>query len=182
MKAQKHETFKAYFEAICASNQKIFGIYTSLIVYFPLSLTKVQKLKIVFAGLFPSVSPKIVLYGSGIVDVNKKRFEKPLPWRWRFYWLGHFSELCFRFCNNLGIVSANLMEKLLYHNYCCSSMLNLRGLVDIFKNIYPGADHLRSLMLAIPHRLRSFRSIMVIDIFLPRFSKANCDAKRLKVS
>ena len=51
MKAQKPETLEAIFEVISASNQKIFGICTSLIVYFPFALKKVQNLKMVFAGL-----------------------------------------------------------------------------------------------------------------------------------
>ena len=55
MKAQKHETLKASFEAISAPNQEIFGICTCWIVYFPLAFKELRKLKMVFAGLFPSV-------------------------------------------------------------------------------------------------------------------------------
>ena len=53
MKVQKQENLKAFFEAISASNQKIFGICTSLIVYLPLALKKVQKLKMVLPAYFP---------------------------------------------------------------------------------------------------------------------------------
>ena len=55
MKAKKHELFKAIFKANSASNQKIFGIYVSLLVNFHMAYKKVQKLKMVFAGLFTSV-------------------------------------------------------------------------------------------------------------------------------
>ena len=45
MKAQKYETLKSIFEAVSASNQNIFEICTSLIVYFTLAKKKVQNSK-----------------------------------------------------------------------------------------------------------------------------------------
>ena len=61
MNSHKHETLKAIFEAITASNQKIFGICVSLIAYFPFVIEKSAKIENVFPGLFTNVHFTILL-------------------------------------------------------------------------------------------------------------------------
>ena len=75
MRDPKHETLSSIFEAISPSNENIFGMYASFIVFFHLALKKVKNWKWFLLAYFPLCNASNNDGGFAIIDYMSKYYE-----------------------------------------------------------------------------------------------------------